>query len=440
MDKAHKAKIDAAIHICEKRFQQFFTVLDSRYNEADAVYIKNFLLQNTVFAGGVFRSVFTDTTINNIDVFFTSKEAVVEFLHLFLADKTVPGKGPIFGTTNITKGGEFLWSGNSKKEPMLAFCTERAEEPNELIRDFDFSFNRHYFDMYQYQMCFDADTFEKKGSYLGTQDNNKQAFACYVRMLRFMQQGFQIDTYTQIALGRALAGIKPSEYTEDAEEEGQKGLLKNTVHLTDHFYTEREYFDLQPKKTMIMTSTPVYTAPNPVAGEVRYNTATREATLQQAEDTMAAVRERFANQYTQQVEPVNQGTYTQRGERVPTDRLGVAHAGHITMHNQNAAHQVLNEAIAARVFNEGMDLTEGTLGAAVAMTRTNPEPVAFAELYQQMAVDNIRGQYQYRADPPITGDMLEAYGRNPAITAQPQFDEYARQEMVAEENEDDIEF
>ena len=417
MDKAHKAKIDAAIHICEKRFQQFFTVLDSRYNEADAAYIKNFLLQNTVFAGGVFRSVFTDTPINNIDVFFTSKEAVVEFLHLFLADKTVPGKGPIFGTTNITKGGEFLWSGNSKREPMLAFCTERAKKPTELITDFDFSFNRHYFDMYQYQMCFDADTFEKKGRYVVTQDNNKQALACYVRMLRFMQQGFQIDTYTQIALGRALAGIKPSEYTEDAEEEGQKGLLKNTVHLTEHFYTEREYFDLQPEKTMTMASTPVYT-----------------------EDTMAAFRERFANQYTQRVEPVNQGTYTQRGERVPTDRLGVAHADPITMHNQNAAHQVLNEAIAARVFNEGMDLTEGTLGAAVAMTRTNPEPVDFAELNQQMAVDNIRGQYQYRADPLITGIMLETYGRNPAIMAQPQIDELERQEMVAEENEDDIEF
>ncbi len=241
MEKLHKDKINTVIGVCEKKLTGFFAAIEARYSKTEASQIKYFLLQNTVFAGGVFRSTFTDMPVKDIDVFFTSLDASIEFLDRFM--KPSPKKA-LFEERDITKHSTFNWHGNSRKEPPLSFITKGPALPIDLINEFDFTFNQHYFDLNSYTMCFDVDAFNKIGRYNPMCQTWHDKLRVFKRALRFMEDGFKIDSASLIELVGQLSDKEPD--MEDLTTDGYEGLPLTTkvLPLTLKRYTETDYFGI----------------------------------------------------------------------------------------------------------------------------------------------------------------------------------------------------
>ena len=211
IEKDHRVKIDKAISMCETGFTQFVEYLEKCYQKKDASRIKYFLLQNTIFAGGVFRSVFTDTYVNDIDILFTSEDAAIEFRHIFATDPY-----GIFKDDSITNQQAYNWYNPKKKKPKkddwtvpvhngvnehptLSFITKTAGDPDEIIYDFNFTFNRHYFCLNDFHLKFDLDTFYKKGK-IENAHTLKDPLTVFFQALRFYQEGFQISGQSMFSL------------------------------------------------------------------------------------------------------------------------------------------------------------------------------------------------------------------------------------------------
>jgi len=253
VDKNHKDKINEAILLCEKRFASFCNALDAKYSKEEASQIKHFLLQNTVFAGGVFRSVFTRMPVNDIDVWFTSLDAALEFKDRFMKPHVLPkGQKPLFLESDITHHGTFNWYGPSRKDPPLSFITKGAAAPMTLISEFDFSFNQHYFNQSTYEMSFDVDTFNKIGEYNLKCKTWKDKVRLFKRALRFMNDGFKIQDSSLLHLIGQIAGKGPLEMVEEElREEGSGGpeTKMRRLGLTGSKYAQEDYFGTKAHKT-----------------------------------------------------------------------------------------------------------------------------------------------------------------------------------------------
>jgi hypothetical protein len=277
MDKNHKDKINTAIGLCEKRFSQFCSAVEARYSKEEAAEIKYFLLQNTVFAGGVFRSIFTEMPVKDVDVFFTSLDASLEFQDRFMKP-AVYNKSlkPLFLAADISKYNTFNWYGTSRKDPPLSFITKNAAEPLTLINQFDFSFNQHYFDLNSYTMGFDVDTFSKIGQHNYQCKSWHDNIYIIKRALKFMQQGFKIDTTSLMTLVGEIAGRITEE---DLMNDGSGGpTLDELLEITSRRYTQDDYFGISSLQVA-----EVATAANPNRYPdwwIQFNPATNNYELQ----------------------------------------------------------------------------------------------------------------------------------------------------------------
>jgi len=50
-------------------YETFFNTLKAKLSPEDFVYWKHFIFSNTYCAGGFFRSIFSKTPVNDIDIF-----------------------------------------------------------------------------------------------------------------------------------------------------------------------------------------------------------------------------------------------------------------------------------------------------------------------------------------------------------------------------------
>lgn len=183
----HRKKINTALDLCESSFNAFVAYVKTKDKEL-APKLSEFLLKNTFFAGGLFRSTFTDEKVNDVDIYFKSEGAVLEFQHLIFSSKF-----QIFSKDRITNNQTFIWINTENKNMPVTFITNQVGEPEDIISDFDFSFNQHYFSLFSYNMSFDVDTFSKKGVLLT--ENGKLKQECkrvMLRAFRFVEEGYYI--------------------------------------------------------------------------------------------------------------------------------------------------------------------------------------------------------------------------------------------------------
>src|ERR1035437_280104 len=235
----HREKINTAIKLCEDRFQDFCAELREIYGKEEAGKLQQFILQNTVFAGGVFRSIFTDTPVNDIGIFFTSLDASLEFQHRFLISRSKS----IFKPSDISKHNTYTYARKDKKPP-LSFVTYMPNEPKELLAGFDFSFNQHYFDLQRFKMEFDYDTFSKKGYCRAESRQTRDPLHQVITALRFLQQGMQIQPESLIQLAAKIEGKNKDIYAlmQDVNSSNGKELFKS-IERTERCYTEHDYFN-----------------------------------------------------------------------------------------------------------------------------------------------------------------------------------------------------
>lgn len=234
----HLHKINKAIDLCTEVFTAFTDLLDKKLPEKEALEMTNFLTNNTYFAGGMFRSIFTDTEINDIDVFFKSKKAADKFKHTFLK----PNK--IFSENDITKNHTFKFKLKGFKP--LTFITSNAGTPDEVLNTFDFTFNKHFFDVNSFDMRFDVNTFNKSG-FIG--DNVSNPLKLYFRALRFLKEGFTIEDqgFDRLALSmlnyntpdELKLNLDDVQNTENSSGESPK-RKKSIKH--SRWYTSTDYF------------------------------------------------------------------------------------------------------------------------------------------------------------------------------------------------------
>ncbi len=234
MLKEHKEKIEDAIKECNSVLSLINAKLTEIYGKEEAAKRFYFISENTYFAGGMFRSIFTSSKINDYDIFFNSLDAVLEFKHMFFLD------GKWFNESNITKNGNISLV-LKKNFPKVSFNTVVSDVPEKLLNTFDFSFNKHYFCPLSYKMRFDIDTFKKIGS-LTSYGPDKVGL--FYRLIKFYEQGFKIKFSKESFLSGLI-----SEFTKEVPEKfSSKSLHSSEEHIfenvaaTGEYYTDFDYF------------------------------------------------------------------------------------------------------------------------------------------------------------------------------------------------------
>lgn len=183
---AVKDKANLAIKVCRWYMERFLKKLQHSIPAKDYIFIHDLVEANCFFAGGVFRSILTDTPINDIDIYFRSETAAAEFVqHVSSVDSD------LFTMTRNNSFNVKLPPYPGLKNPVnivMSFITNRSGEPDTLLDDFDFTFNQHYYDPLNESFRFDLDTVAKVGRVCYI-DN---ATAVMLRATRFLRDGFKI--------------------------------------------------------------------------------------------------------------------------------------------------------------------------------------------------------------------------------------------------------
>jgi len=243
MLKTHRKKIDAAIDLCEKALMEVLSSLPSGHDD-----LSKLLYENTFFAGGVFRSIFTNTKVNDIDIYFSSKHAAMTFKHIVASDKNLLKLFEV--TTNDTF--KVLASDTPTTLPVVTFITSKAGKPDEVIRTFDFTFNQHYFSLPNFAMRFNIQTFKKCGNvnYFAPSSSIENV-ATLQRAHRFLQDGFRIGATSMNRIIDLVVNYKrtgehisiPTSLNSSSE---YRNIEVSPAECND-FYTQSSYFKTQPR-------------------------------------------------------------------------------------------------------------------------------------------------------------------------------------------------
>jgi len=231
MLKEHKEKISKALDVTSSSFSESLKPLKD-YNSS--MYEKT--LKNTVIAGGVFRSIFTDTPINDVDIFFTDKKVAMEFRDFFLRNHYF---------SKVTSNYSFEWILSNKTK--VSFITDWADEPLQLINRFDFTFNKHFYSPWTGQMYFDVDTFHKIG-YPMLGSGHQKVETSLVRVFKFLRQGFNIPDAEILNMVSELATkhtktTMPNLATILQTTMTSGGLVRHTPpRFSGEVYTEQDYY------------------------------------------------------------------------------------------------------------------------------------------------------------------------------------------------------
>jgi len=258
MDKEHKKKVNEALKLCESSMQYVFEQVDKwTEDKKRAKEIQQFLLQNTFFAGGLFRSIFTGMPVNDIDVFFDNEDAVFQFRHICATDLKALFKN------EKTLSGQFTYYIKRAKSPDISFITSYAGPPKVVCNHFDYTFNQHYFSMRDYDMMIDIGTFAKEGQLVKLEGD---PVANMGRAMRFMSEGFKLNNWSKAELMSALVEMK-SLKREDTYNQiekfsdrlagggsGSGEKIRTSSSFSNLKYYTEDYFD-EPEKTTLSGST-----------------------------------------------------------------------------------------------------------------------------------------------------------------------------------------
>ena len=177
-------KITEALEYCDKQLEGFFKALDNvELPEETLEKFKFLILTKTFFAGGVFRSILTDESVKDVDIFFIDEDSAFEFLTtvLKLDPLSKMFQSPtVFDTLNWGK---------------LSFITHNYGEPMNVVCSFDFTFNKHYYQPFKQKMSFNTGVFTKEGMML-RQPSPEKLVGLFARMLRFSTEGYKFDSWT----------------------------------------------------------------------------------------------------------------------------------------------------------------------------------------------------------------------------------------------------
>jgi len=243
--KEHKEKIDKAIDLCEKSLDAFMEHFARCSSKEEAEDFKAFLLRETYFAGGLFRSIFTESNINDIDIYFRSKNSILEFKHRLLKMET-----PVFTESSITKRGTYVYHGFAFEGVGLpiTFITYQAGDPSFLIREFDYTFNQHFFSLNDFKLYFDISTFDKMGhavAHVKLLPNPEQEYANVIlRGFRFNNEGFKIDINS---LKGVLRNLNPKA-SNLGNFESSSGRFTRKPFMIKGGYSEHHYFNYGREK------------------------------------------------------------------------------------------------------------------------------------------------------------------------------------------------
>lgn len=241
--KAHKEKIKTAIDLCEKRFYSFIARMEE-VDKENAAILKTFLISNTFFAGGVFRSTFTNNKVNDIDIFFKSEKAVVQFLHYI---RMAPKIASLF---TVTSNATFIFA-SPNDEPDVAFITKNPGDVNDTMQRFDFSFNQHYYDMSEFKMNFNVDTFNKIGVVnTGSPTLKENCISIFLRAVRFASEGIYITEHSVRDLVHFVVNYERKKTLSNIKGliSSSGGFVPEDRFVTGNVYTETDYLDIKPSK------------------------------------------------------------------------------------------------------------------------------------------------------------------------------------------------
>lgn len=180
--KTHLPRLEKAIEYCDAALEELIKKIDTIEESVEIKEnFKHLIRTKTYFAGGVFRCMFNNTKVKDIDVFFVDEESALEFTSYVMLNSSI---GDLFGKT------EFYTFNYDK----LSFITHNTGDPLEVIKDFDTTLNMSYYKSFTKEFSFFTDTFRKKGEINFRGESFKIApLNVMTRIFKFLKEGFSIS-------------------------------------------------------------------------------------------------------------------------------------------------------------------------------------------------------------------------------------------------------
>jgi hypothetical protein len=259
-----KKLINESIMLCNDALEAFYKTTDQETDKGVKKALDSLVEQNGYFAGGMFRSIFSGTPVNDLDFFFEFPEAAEEFASLMMF-KAQSLKCPVI-TSNLT----FNFDLNIKgQKQCFSVITHLSQEMNDITREFDVTANMNAFKPSTFEMKFNRGTFEKK--FIVRQI--KDPFSTFNRVVRFMNAGFTVNPSSlRRIIGdmdvrsrevsnqkqSALLGRMLETVTEEVTSSGYRQQIPHSDYfICQEYYTGQNYFE--PIRKPRYTSNPTGT-------------------------------------------------------------------------------------------------------------------------------------------------------------------------------------
>lgn len=185
-----KLLIQTAFDYCDNELQLFLKRLKKAITKEQYEKLSDIVLTKTFIAGGVFRSIFSGGDVNDIDFFFSSEEAIVEFSDIVLS--------PDFKDTFFKVSERGTYIENRHSGPKITFVTMRYGYPIDVLSTFDFSFNQHSYSPFDNTYILNKATFNKKGLIVNYDEEELESL--FIRSIRFLKEGWEIPTQNMVYL------------------------------------------------------------------------------------------------------------------------------------------------------------------------------------------------------------------------------------------------
>lgn len=236
----HKEKIDRAVDKCEKILDQINKRFDKVFQKDLAAEMKELFLKESFFAGGMFRSAFTGTLHPSTDLFFKSEKAATRVQEVFQSHQSRNFSNVLFGVKSPRN--TFTMNFGSGVNS-IKIITQTYGTPQEVLDTFDFTFNQHYYSVWDGSFQFDLDTFKMRGAVTSV-GFEKSPSTTLQRLFLFQNEGFKLPiiAYTKIFTGVLVeAGVplnKIPQIVNAIREEEADAVPHSSVVLSRRAYAD----------------------------------------------------------------------------------------------------------------------------------------------------------------------------------------------------------
>ncbi len=253
-------------NICHTMMDKFIQKVTSsnKITEKDKKEIINIMNNDVYFVGGLWRSVFTDTNFNDVDVAFRSLQASIKMKHFSLKYSLIKltdrGNGYVDGMSSTTLG-----ISNTHR---LSFDFNLVNlSPEHLIGGFDFTFNRNYYDRKNMAERVDRTVITKAAKVPNFPKNPMESYAMFRRMIRFSREGFDFTDESLDRLFDTIAEIPKdvdihqlnmyNQRTRSGDGMNSSDGLTSTGIISERAYTKRNGRQEDIKRLITISYKPV---------------------------------------------------------------------------------------------------------------------------------------------------------------------------------------